>query len=122
MPSKLQTVQPSTSKAKLGPVINMEAHNRVEKWLHSDLTLAIGGGDPQGNKPRYPRIRRLDGLQSRDEKSLLSLLGIELLFLGCPKLSLVTVLTTPFPLLEDHFLLFIFILQTSRHQLVLQFL
>jgi hypothetical protein len=51
MPSKLQTVQLSTSKAELGPVNNMKANNRVEKWLHSDLTLAIGGGEPQGKKP-----------------------------------------------------------------------
>ena len=73
MPSKLQTVRLSTSKRKLGPVNNMKANNRVEKWLHSALTLAIGGCDPQGNNPRYPRISMLGGPESKDETNLMSL-------------------------------------------------
>ena len=77
MPSKLQTVQLSTSKCKLGPVNNTKANNRVEKWLHSALTLAINRGDLQGNNPRYPRVRRLGGPESKNGDKTLGFLGIE---------------------------------------------
>jgi len=73
MPSKLQTVELFTSKCKLGPVNNTKANNRVEKWLHSALNLAIYGCDTQGNNLRYPQIRSLGGPESEDEINLLSL-------------------------------------------------
>jgi hypothetical protein len=86
MPSKLQTVQLSTSKCKLGPVNNTKANNRAEKLATLALTLAIGGGDLQGNNPRYPRVRRLAGTKSKDGDKTLGFLGIKPLFLGYPKL------------------------------------
>jgi hypothetical protein len=73
MSGKLQTVKLSTSKCKLGHVNNTKANNRVEKWLHSALTLAIGGCDLQCNNLRYPQIRRLGDPEIKDEINLLYL-------------------------------------------------
>jgi len=47
----------------------------MEVQLHALIISALGGGElvsftprplyPQGKRPRYPLVRRLDGLQSR---------------------------------------------------------